>query len=58
MVGEREKPPKVIGMDFDSSLVTAKIGDGIEADTMKVNMRIKTVFAKFNSGHVQIFTII
>ena len=58
MVGVRENPPKVMGLALGLGFTAANTGDGIEADTMRVNMRAKTVFAKFISGHVQIFAII
>ena len=58
MVGEREKPPKVTGAGFDLGFAAAKTGDGIKADTMRVNTRAMTVFAKFISGQTQVFGII
>jgi len=45
-------------MGFDLGFAAAKTEDGIEADTMRVNARAKTVFAKFISGQTQNFGII
>ena len=58
MVGVTKKPPRATGVTLDRGVTAAKTGDGIEADTRTVNMRAKTVFAKFVSGHVQNFAII
>lgn len=61
MVEERERPPRVTGVGFDPRnprAAAAKTGDGIEADIMRVNMRARTVFAKYISEQVQVFAII
>ena len=56
MVGESENPPRVTG--FGLVAAAAERGDGIEADTMRVNRRAMIVFAKFISGQTQNFDII
>jgi hypothetical protein len=48
----------VRGLGFDRGIAAAKTVDAIEADTMRVNMRAKTFFAKFISQLAQIFVII
>jgi hypothetical protein len=58
MFAERESPPRVTGAGFDLGFAAEKTGEGIEADTMRVNTRAMTVFAKFISGQTQVFGII